>query len=115
MRRYSLYASWLIATLATLASLYYSEILEIYPCKFCWYQRIFLFPLPLILFPIVYSKKTEFIPYILSLPIIGFAIACYQLFGRPPCCVSNLFLPIMSGLSFLSITLLLIIALFKRR
>ncbi|MBM3191621.1 MAG: disulfide bond formation protein B [Chlamydiae bacterium] len=114
MKRYSLYAAWLIATLATLFSLYYSEIHDVYPCKFCWYQRIFLFPLPILLFPIVYFKRTDFISYIISLPIMGLSVACYQIFGRPPCCFFEIFFPLISALCFLSITGLLIIALFKR-
>ena len=89
MKRYSFYAAWLIAAIATLISLYYSEILDLDPCKLCSYQRIFLFPLPILLFPLIFKQKREFIPYILPLPIIGFFIALYQTIVRPSCCFSD--------------------------
>jgi len=115
LKNYSLYAAWLIAAVATLASLYYSEIKEIYPCKFCWYQRIFLFPLPLLLFPIVFFQRKDLIPYIISLPIIGLFIPLYQLFIRPVCCFSEPISPIASIITFALITLFLLIALFSNK
>ena len=38
-----------IAAIATAGSLYYSEIADFIPCKYCWYQRIAMYPLVLIL------------------------------------------------------------------
>ena len=43
-----LFACWLLTTVATLGSLFFSEIMELAPCSLCWYQRIFLFPLVLL-------------------------------------------------------------------
>lgn len=34
---------------ATLGSLYYSEIVGFIPCRLCWFQRIFMYPLAVIL------------------------------------------------------------------
>ena len=45
-----LFAAWLIATVSTLGSLFFSEVMELPPCSLCWYQRIFMFPLPVVLF-----------------------------------------------------------------
>jgi disulfide bond formation protein DsbB len=86
MKRYSFYFAWLVATVGCLISLYYSEIKGVEPCKLCWLQRVFLFPLPLILFPLIFHQKKEFIPYVLSLPILGLFFASYQTFSKPPCC-----------------------------
>lgn len=108
MKRYSLYTAWLIATIATLISLYYSEIKELFPCKLCWYQRIFLFPLPIILFPLIFNQKREFISYILPLPIIGFFLALYQLVIQTNCCSSEPIDPIFGLATFFIITSLLI-------
>jgi disulfide bond formation protein DsbB len=51
----SLFACWLIATVATLASLFFSEVVKLPVCVLCWYQRIAMYPLvlmlPLALFP----------------------------------------------------------------
>jgi len=39
----------IIAGVSMAGSLYYSEIAEFIPCKYCWYQRIAMYPLVLIL------------------------------------------------------------------
>ena len=44
-----LYIAWLVSTVATLGSLYFSEIRGFVPCELCWYQRILMYPLALIL------------------------------------------------------------------
>ena len=43
------FASWLIATASTLGALFFSEVMKLPPCVLCWYQRIFMFPLVLLL------------------------------------------------------------------
>jgi disulfide bond formation protein DsbB len=43
------FAAWVIATASTLGALFFSEVLELPPCVLCWYQRIFMFPLVLLL------------------------------------------------------------------
>ena len=45
-----LFAAWLLVTAASLGSLFFSEIMELPPCSLCWYQRVFMFPLVLVLF-----------------------------------------------------------------
>lgn len=66
------------ALLATLGSLYFSEILKFPPCVLCWYQRICLYPL--ILISIVgIVKKDRLLPlYVLPLSIIGLVISIYH-------------------------------------
>ncbi len=44
-----LYASWVVALVAMLGDLYFSEIRKFIPCELCWYQRILMYPLVLIL------------------------------------------------------------------
>lgn len=39
----------IIALIAMIGSLYASEGLGFYPCELCWYQRIFMYPLVIIL------------------------------------------------------------------
>ncbi len=46
------YELWLaagVATVATLGSLYLSEIVHLVPCRLCWFQRIFMYPLVIVL------------------------------------------------------------------
>lgn len=41
--------AWLIATASTLGALFFGEVMKLPPCSLCWYQRIFMFPLALVL------------------------------------------------------------------
>ena len=44
-----LFGAWGIAAVATAGSLFFSEVMGLPPCILCWYQRICLFPLVVIL------------------------------------------------------------------
>jgi disulfide bond formation protein DsbB len=50
-----LFLVWILATISTIASLFFSEIMKLPVCVLCWYQRIAMYPLviilPLALFP----------------------------------------------------------------
>lgn len=41
--------AWLVAVVATLGSLYLSEGAHLTPCRLCWYQRIAMYPLVVVL------------------------------------------------------------------
>ena len=41
--------AWIVAMLATAGSLYFSEIAHYDPCRLCWFQRIPMYPLAIIL------------------------------------------------------------------
>lgn len=78
IRKHSILIAWIISLIATFGSLYFSEIVGFPPCDLCWYQRIFMYPLTIILGIAVFKKSNVVIPYILPLPLIGFSIALYQ-------------------------------------
>lgn len=65
-RHIFLYVAWLVSVVATLGSLYFSEIRGFIPCELCWYQRILMYPLALILgigtFQSDYSVKRVVLP-----------------------------------------------------
>ncbi|MFA4970704.1 MAG: disulfide bond formation protein B [Sulfuritalea sp.] len=44
-----IFGAWLIAAASTLGALFFGEVMQLPPCVLCWYQRIFMFPLTLIL------------------------------------------------------------------
>jgi disulfide bond formation protein DsbB len=44
-----LFAAWFVAGVATLGSLVFSNVMNLPPCSLCWYQRIFMYPLVLVL------------------------------------------------------------------
>ncbi len=71
-------AALIVSITATLGSLFYSEVMNFVPCSLCWYQRIFMYPLPIILGLAVYHNELAIKKYILSLASIGWLIALYQ-------------------------------------
>jgi disulfide bond formation protein DsbB len=78
LQKYGLYFAWLLACIATLGSLYYSEIRHLEPCHLCWYQRIMVYPLTIILGIAAYNGFYRIVPYVLPLLVIGMIIATYQ-------------------------------------
>jgi disulfide bond formation protein DsbB len=78
LKDYSLYAAWFVSLIAMLGSLYFSNVRGFPPCVLCWYQRICLYPLVLII-PIGIIKKDKNIySYVLGLSGIGFLIGLYH-------------------------------------
>lgn len=80
LKSWSLYFAWLIALLGALLSFFYSEIALIEPCVFCWYQRIFLFPLVIQLGMAAYRSERLFVFYAYPLAALGAFSALYQSF-----------------------------------
>ena len=73
-----LFIAWLVALFAMLFSLYSSEVLGMFVCHLCWYQRVCLFPLVLILGIGAFNGDIDVVRYAIGLPIIGCAFAIYQ-------------------------------------
>ncbi len=78
MYSYGLYIAWLISLVATLGSLYLSEIMLFEPCKLCWLQRIFMYPLTILLGIACFKNDYKITPYALALSIPGGLIALYH-------------------------------------
>ena len=74
-----LFSAWLIATLAALGSLFFSEVMEFAPCSLCWYQRIFMYPLVLVLAIGLFPVDRGAVRFGLPLAIGGWLIAAYHL------------------------------------
>jgi disulfide bond formation protein DsbB len=73
-----LFVCWLLVTAATLGSLFFSEVMDLPPCSLCWYQRIFMFPLPILLLMGLFPLDAKVVRYALPLALAGWAIAAYQ-------------------------------------
>ncbi len=71
---------FILSLFAALTSLVYSEIVGFVPCFLCWYQRIFLFPLPFIFGVAIWTKDRKIVKYVLPLLSVGFIISVYQNF-----------------------------------
>ena len=74
-----LFVCWLLASAATLGSLFFSEVMELPPCSLCWIQRVFMFPLAIILLVGLFPFDPRVVRYALPLAAIGGAFALYHL------------------------------------
>ncbi|GIU98385.1 MAG: hypothetical protein KatS3mg014_0001 [Actinomycetota bacterium] len=74
----SLVLAWIVATVATLGSLYYSEVARFVPCELCWYQRIAMYPLAVVLGIAAVRSDFGIRRYVLPLVSIGAAISVYH-------------------------------------
>ena len=80
--RHGLYLAWVITLIATLSSLYYSEVLKWEPCKLCWYQRTSIFPLTIILGIAAFRMDRKIVDYVLPVVVIGALFSIYQIIER---------------------------------
>lgn len=127
--KYGLYLAWIIALAASLGSIYFGEIKNIEPCSLCWYQRICVYPLAVLLAIATYRDDHQIAFYALALSIIGSVVATIHiLYQQLPffrsfdvcgsskgCAESPLLFDLIpltwiSLISFLTITLLLFFA-----
>ncbi len=75
---YGLRLAWLVAVVATLGSLYYSQVAHFIPCELCWYQRIAMYPLAVILGIAVVRRDEAVRRYVLPVAVIGGIISAYH-------------------------------------
>ena len=71
--------AFVVATVATLGSLYLSEVANFVPCRLCWYQRIAMYPLPVLLGVAWWKRDDGVRRYALPLTIIGMCISTYHI------------------------------------
>ncbi|MBA4181560.1 MAG: hypothetical protein C0506_13300 [Anaerolinea sp.] len=113
-----------VAAVAMMSSLYYSEVVGFIPCEFCWYQRIAMYPLAVLLLVAIVTRSRIDSRYIVTLAGIGLPLSIYhyqlQLFpdqvrvcsGIVSCTDRNVnqfgfvSIPFMAGSGFLAILLL---------
>jgi len=73
-----LLTAWLFAILSTAGALFIGEVMLMTPCTLCWYQRIAMFPLALILGIASYSNDRQGAVYALPLALSGALISGYH-------------------------------------
>ncbi len=76
--RYGAYIAFTQALVAMMSSLYLSEVLHLPPCRLCWYQRICMYPLVVILGVGILRKERAIYQYVLPLAVTGWIIALYH-------------------------------------
>lgn len=77
----SLVFSFTLAVVATLGSLFYSQVAGYDPCDLCWWQRIFMYP-QAVLFGIALWKKQSVALHGIVLSALGGAVAAYHYLGQ---------------------------------
>jgi disulfide bond formation protein DsbB len=126
---------FLISLVATLSSLFYSNVIGFIPCFLCWWQRIFIYPL-IFLFGAAWLKRDRgVVKYTLPLILVGTMISLYHNFiyyfgeGTAPCdasgvsCVQQLVhefggyisIPSLALSTFFSFLALLLVAHFYKK
>lgn len=131
----ALYAGWLVALVAMGGSLWFSEVRQFVPCTLCWYQRILMYPLVLLLGVAAWRVDTGVVRYALPLSVLGALVAGYHVldqkvpgFGFPGACRSGvpcsaayidwlgfITIPVLSLTAFVLITAALAVAASARR
>ncbi|WP_160132916.1 disulfide bond formation protein B [Halococcus salsus] len=68
----------LVALVATAGSLYFSLGLGLVPCELCWYQRILMYPLVLVLGVAALENRRRVFLTALPLSALGTVVAAYH-------------------------------------
>ncbi len=122
-------AIWLafaVALVCTVGSLMYSEAFHYVPCRLCWFQRIAMYPLSIILLVGAIRREAVVRYYALPIALIGLVISIYHNFVQffpsleggscdpaVPCSARSIEvfgfmdLPFMAGVGFIVISVLL--------
>ncbi|MBV6496556.1 MAG: disulfide bond formation protein B [Acidobacteria bacterium] len=72
------YFAWTTALVATTGSLFFSEVMELPPCVLCWYQRIAMYPLVIVLGAGIIMRDPRMKYYALPLAMVGLLISIYH-------------------------------------
>ena len=130
-----LMAAWALALVATLGALFIGEVMGMTPCLLCWYQRLFMFPLAVILGQAAFAEDRRGAVYALPLAVGGALVSGYHTAlvagwvpqwwvpcGAGPSCseqnleiLGGIQIPWLSLLAFLALIVLLCVYLRKCR
>ena len=72
------YMAWMTALAATAGSLFFSEVMDLPPCVLCWYQRIAMYPLVVIIGIGIATRDLRWKTYALPITLIGLIISVYH-------------------------------------
>ncbi len=72
------YLAFSVSLLAVMTSLFWSEIMKFTPCILCWYQRIFMYPQPFLLYTAIVRNERVLKPYLLLMSGLGLMIGLYH-------------------------------------
>ncbi|ADQ66937.1 disulfide bond formation protein dsbb [Halogeometricum borinquense DSM 11551] len=72
--------STLVAVVATVGSLFFSLSLGLVPCELCWYQRILMYPLVVVLAVATIEDRPGVYRTALPLSVVGMAVSAYHVY-----------------------------------
>jgi disulfide bond formation protein DsbB len=73
-----LFGAWFVSLVATMGSLFFSEVMLLPPCVLCWYQRICMYPLAIIFTVGLVAHDRHVARYAWPLTLVGLAVAIYH-------------------------------------
>jgi disulfide bond formation protein DsbB len=74
----AVWLAWVVALVATVGSLMYSELFHFPPCRLCWFQRIAMYPLAIILLVGAIRREMAVKFYAVPIALIGLVISIYH-------------------------------------
>jgi disulfide bond formation protein DsbB len=80
LRDAAVWLAFAVAATATLGSLYFSEVRDLVPCRLCWFQRIFMYPLAIVLLVGAIRRDRGVRRYAVPLATIGLLVSAYHYF-----------------------------------
>lgn len=72
------YLIWTVALVGSAGSIFLSDVIGYPPCTLCWYQRVALYPLVVIVGIGIASADSSWKKYASALTVIGLIIAIYH-------------------------------------
>ncbi len=73
-----LHLAWFIALVASAGSLFFSEVMQLPPCVLCWYQRIAMYPLVIVIGVGIVTRDPRVKSYALPLCLAGLLVSIYH-------------------------------------
>lgn len=73
-----LFAVWIVSVVATMGSLFFSEVMRLPPCVLCWYQRICMYPIAVVATVGLGTRDLGVSRYLAPLSVAGVLIAIYH-------------------------------------
>lgn len=72
------YAAWTIVVFSLAISLYFSDVLGYIPCNLCWYARILMYPLAIIIGIGILRRERQWLWYAAPLVVAGWFLELYH-------------------------------------
>lgn len=77
-KMYLLLVQFIISLASIFGSLFFSEVMKFPPCNLCWYQRIFIYPIALIVLSGLYLGSKDTNKFLTPFIFIGLIFSAYH-------------------------------------